>query len=730
MHISPVLWQFLVKWLTNSALFPPEASAISPYMDAFYFFLIAISAVGMIAVIILVFGFSILYRKEKNPVATQIEGSTLLEATWTIIPLALFMICFVWGALLYFRIYDPPTNAMNIYIVGKQWMWKAEHPGGQHEIDSLHVPINRQVQLTMISQDVFHSFSIPAFRVKREVIPGRYSTVWFEATATGTYHLFCTQYCGTDHSAMIGEIVAMTPDDYQKWAVGQHQRSLAGAERRTSLCQPGLQLLPLRRGDRARTQPGPGLWLPSCSWPTDRTVTADDAFLRETILNPSTRVTAGYAPIMPTYQGQVSEEGLIDLVEYIKNLNSNYRVQQTLTASQLSSGQAGASSSGSGSPAMNYRSQQTLGRSRWARKGGQSGTQCARDGKPMSTIVTLPDQQTAQLPKLSYLNSEYGLKSWLLTGDHKRIAMLYLISITFFFFIGGAFAGLIRLELLTPLPDLVASDTYNKLFTMHGVIMIFLFLVPSVPATVGNFVIPIMVGAKDLAFPKINLLSWYLYVAGACFLVFALLNGGVDTGWTFTTPLSTHYLNTHVITAAMGVFIAGFSSIFTGLNFIVTIHRMRCPGMTWFRLPLFCWSHYAASHPDGSGHAGAGHHPGAGDARADRRHRRLRSHQGWRPAALPAPLLVLFPPRRLHHDSARHGSDLRGHQHLLAQAGLRLYRGGLLLGRHCRLWILCLGPSHVHHGRLQLFGAGLLAADHAGRGAFGDQDLQLGGDSL
>jgi cytochrome c oxidase subunit 1 len=213
----------------------------------------------------------------------------------------------------------------------------------------------------------------------------------------------------------------------------------------------------------------------------------------------------------------------------------------------------------------------------------------------MSTIVTLPNQQDAQLPKLSYLNAEYGLKSWLLTGDHKRIAMLYLISITFFFFIGGAFAGLIRLELLTPLPDLVASDTYNKLFTMHGVIMIFLFLVPSVPATVGNFVIPIMVGAKDLAFPKINLLSWYLYVAGSCFLVFALLNGGVDTGWTFTTPLSTHYLNTHVITAAMGVFIAGFSSIFTGLNFIVTIHRMRCPGMTWFRLPLFCWSHYAAS---------------------------------------------------------------------------------------------------------------------------------------
>src|ERR1700678_3959088 len=213
----------------------------------------------------------------------------------------------------------------------------------------------------------------------------------------------------------------------------------------------------------------------------------------------------------------------------------------------------------------------------------------------MSTIVRLPDQSTARIPKVNFITKENGLLSWLLTGDHKRIAILYLISITFFFFIGGAFAGLIRLELLTPQPDLVASDTYNKFFTMHGIIMVFLFLVPSVPATLGNFLIPIMLGARDLAFPKINLLSWYLYLGGGFFTLTALVLGGVDTGWTFTTPLSTHYLNTHVVTAATGVFIIGFSSIFTGLNFIVTIHRMRAPGMTRFRLPLFCWSNYAAS---------------------------------------------------------------------------------------------------------------------------------------
>jgi cytochrome c oxidase subunit 1 len=212
-----------------------------------------------------------------------------------------------------------------------------------------------------------------------------------------------------------------------------------------------------------------------------------------------------------------------------------------------------------------------------------------------TTIVNLPDQKTATLPKKNYINAEDGIISWLTTGDHKRIAMLYLISITFFFFVGGIFAGLIRLELLTPQPDLVASDTYNKLFSMHGIVMVFLFLVPSVPATIGNFLIPIMIGAKDLAFPKINLLSWYLYLFGAGFILTAMILGGVDTGWTFTTPLSTHYVNTHVVTAGLGVFIVGFSSIFTGLNFIVTIHRMRAPGMTWFRMPLFVWSNYAAS---------------------------------------------------------------------------------------------------------------------------------------
>jgi cytochrome c oxidase subunit I len=199
------------------------------------------------------------------------------------------------------------------------------------------------------------------------------------------------------------------------------------------------------------------------------------------------------------------------------------------------------------------------------------------------------------MPEHHYLNDNYGIRSWLLTKDHKRIAVLYLFSISFFFLIGGLYASMIRMQLLTPNSELFEPDTYNKLFTMHGVNMIFFFLIPSVPATIGNFLIPLMVGAKDLAFPKINLLSWYLYMAGGCFSLAALFSGGVDTGWTFYTPYSSGFAHTPVVIMVFGILLAGFSSIFTGLNFIVTVHRMRAPGLTWGRLPLFVWANYAAA---------------------------------------------------------------------------------------------------------------------------------------
>jgi cytochrome c oxidase subunit I len=213
----------------------------------------------------------------------------------------------------------------------------------------------------------------------------------------------------------------------------------------------------------------------------------------------------------------------------------------------------------------------------------------------MSTAAAATTIPPATPPREHYLNVNYGVKSWLLTTDHKRIALLYLATITVLFALGGAFAVAIRLELLTPPGDMVQSETYNKLFTMHGIVMVFFFLIPSVPAVLGNFLLPLMIGARDLAFPKLNLASWYVFVVGAAFSFWAIVTGGVDTGWTFYTPYSTAVSKTNVVATGLGIFVTGFSSIFTGINFIVTIHKMRAPGLTWFRLPLFVWAQYATS---------------------------------------------------------------------------------------------------------------------------------------
>ncbi len=214
----------------------------------------------------------------------------------------------------------------------------------------------------------------------------------------------------------------------------------------------------------------------------------------------------------------------------------------------------------------------------------------------MSAIgIPAPVEEHPHDTRTNYLNVAHTLKSWLTTGDHKRIAILYLISISTFFFLGASFAGMIRLELMSPAGVILESETYNKVFTAHGVVMVFLFLVPGIPAIMGNFILPIMIGARDLAFPRLNLLSWYLYMIGGGFIVASFVGGGIDTGWTFYTPYSSMYSNGQVGLALIGIFIAGFSSITTGINFIVTVHKMRAPGMTWFRLPLFVWSMYATS---------------------------------------------------------------------------------------------------------------------------------------
>lgn len=309
-------------------LFPDSASTISGYVDAHFYFLCAITAFFSLLVAFLVVYFGLKYRSDVHPVAKQIHGSIPLEVTWTVIPIAISVFIFAWGAALYMRIYTPPTNSMDIYVVGKQWMWKAEHPGGQREINTLHVPIGRPVRLTIVSQDVMHSFSIPAFRIKREALPGRYTTVWFEATETGAFHLFCTQYCGTNHASMIGRVVTMTPEEYEKWLATDAGDSLAaGGEK---LFQ-SMGCNTCHRGDSGARGPNlAGLYGTMVNFNVGPSVMADDAYLRESILQPTAKIVQGFQPIMPTFQGQLSEENLIQLIEYIKSLNDTAHQTQTI----------------------------------------------------------------------------------------------------------------------------------------------------------------------------------------------------------------------------------------------------------------------------------------------------------------------------------------------------------------------------------------------------------------
>jgi cytochrome c oxidase subunit II len=302
-------------------LFPEQASTIAHHVDWLYLFLVAITAFFSLLVAALILFFIIRYKRTPDREAEQIHGSTLLEIVWTVIPLGISMVIFVWAAVLYFHMQRPPSNAMEVYGVAKQWMWKFQYPGGQREINSLHVPIGRPVRVTLISQDVIHSFFVPAFRVKQDVLPNRYMTTWFEAKEPGTYHLFCSQYCGTKHSAMIGEVVAMKPEDFASWLTsGKAEGSLAAQGEK--LFQQ-LGCVTCHRADSGARGPNlAGLYGRQVRLTDGHVVVADDNYIRESILVPNAKVVSGFQPIMPTFQGMISEEDLIQLSDYIKHLSA------------------------------------------------------------------------------------------------------------------------------------------------------------------------------------------------------------------------------------------------------------------------------------------------------------------------------------------------------------------------------------------------------------------------
>ena len=303
-------------------LFPERASTIASEVDALYFFLVGLSVVMSLLIATLVVGFAIKFRRRhRDDVGAQVHGGLMLELAWTVVPFVIAMIIFFWGAKVYFVMASPPPETLNIYVVGKQWMWKAQHLTGQREINELHVPVGRPVKLIMTSEDVIHDFSIPAMRVKADVIPGRFVQIWFEPTTPGTYHIFCAEYCGTQHSRMTGQVVVMEANAYQTW--------LSGGTAEGSLASTGEKLFAdlacntcHRPDSRGRGPVLQNLYSHPVQLHDGTVVTADENYLRESILTPAAKVTAGYQPVMPAFQGLVSEEQLLALIEYVKSLSA------------------------------------------------------------------------------------------------------------------------------------------------------------------------------------------------------------------------------------------------------------------------------------------------------------------------------------------------------------------------------------------------------------------------
>lgn len=300
-------------------LFPEQASRYAPRVDALYLFLCAVALFFSGLITVLIVFFAIRFRRASmRRRRVHVHGNIWLEASWVAIPLVLTMVLFVWGARLYFESAMPPKDALDVYVVGKQWMWKVQHLQGRREINELHVPVDQPVRLTMASEDVIHSFFIPAFRVKMDVVPGRYSSLWFEAEKVGSYHLFCAEYCGTKHSQMIGHVIVMEPTAYQNWLAGRTGESMVATGKRLFEnlgCAPCHQAEATRRGPSLEGTFGKPVRLAS-----GQSAIVDEVYLRESILEPNAKIVAGYDAVMPTFEGQLGEEQLLQLIAYIKSL--------------------------------------------------------------------------------------------------------------------------------------------------------------------------------------------------------------------------------------------------------------------------------------------------------------------------------------------------------------------------------------------------------------------------
>jgi cytochrome c oxidase subunit 2 len=304
---------------------PEQASTFAPHVDALYAYLIALTAFFTLGITAAIIFFAVKYRRRQAAeLPRPVHGSMVLELTWTVIPLLISMTIFVWGASIFFKAYRAPQQAMEVYVVGKQWMWKFQHQTGQREINELHVPVGARVKLTMTTEDVIHSFYVPAFRIKQDVVPGRYLQTWFEATKAGKYYLFCTEYCGTNHSGMGGYVYVMEPAAYQQWLAGGTGSESAASQGQKLFQQRGCASCHQVEagGQQGRGPTLYGIFGKQQQVEGGTTVTVDEAYIRESILNPQARIAAGFQNIMPTFQGQLSEEQILQLVAYVRSLGA------------------------------------------------------------------------------------------------------------------------------------------------------------------------------------------------------------------------------------------------------------------------------------------------------------------------------------------------------------------------------------------------------------------------
>lgn len=322
----------LLPLIAQLQLFPTAASQQAGPIDNLYWFEVVVSAIMTVLIFLAVILFAFKYRRRPNVEATQIEGSTKLELTWSILPFLIMLIMFWWGAELFFQAQNPPANAMEVFVTGKQWMWKVQYPDGTREIDALHVPVGQPVKLTMASEDVIHSFSIPAFRVRHDVVPGHYDSLWFTPTKPGKYHLFCTEYCGNQHAGMIGWVYVMEPREYANWASGGGSQGSLAQQGQALFEQNGCSTCHLL-DQQGRCPILRGIYNKPVQLADGRTVIADDAYLRESILDPNAKIVSGFEPnVMPNFKGQLSEENVIQLIAFIKSLSPSAPASQVAGA--------------------------------------------------------------------------------------------------------------------------------------------------------------------------------------------------------------------------------------------------------------------------------------------------------------------------------------------------------------------------------------------------------------